>query len=475
MSDCDFIEESICKNCKNFYLREEKPWCKEKDKKIEINWTCSLFEKREEPLSEPLFDVKAVLQKWLFIQDLDIIDIVLATAIGEKIPGDPLWIYLIAPPGGCKSELLRALRDGEMFYHLSNLTPQTFVSGLMVGEGKERRKVEDLLPQLNRKSLIIKDFTVILEKSRDERKEIISQLRDIYDGQYSKKFGSIDKKITYNSRFGLIAGVTPAIDRHWKIEQQLGERFLKVRWNENLDLVTRKAEQNEGKEEQMREEISKAVMDFLSRLNIHEVKVTGNHIEYIINLAKLVALGRTPVAVKNYYSDFSFENIPISERPTRLVKQLKKLLKCLCIVRGHPEPTNFDIQTIKRVALDCIPQDRLIILKAIAEGEYETLNGLSFTSICNKTKIPKSTLHKILQQLYRLDLIEPNGEEGTDIGFYKLKFGSEILRETNEQALTPLTLYERHNSYNVGGYTEEILIEPIEIKVGGINYGKENK
>jgi len=42
--------------------------------------------------------------------------------------------------------------------------------------------------------LLFKDFTTVLEKQKDERREIIAQLREIYDGFYSKKFGTIDEK-----------------------------------------------------------------------------------------------------------------------------------------------------------------------------------------------------------------------------------------------------------------------------------------
>ena len=112
----------------------------------------------------------------------------------------------------------------------------------------KRRKIEDLLPQLDGRVLIFKDFTTILEKGRDERREIIAQFREAYDGTFAKKLGTVDKTISYSSRFGLVAGVTPVIDKHWKVMQQLGERFLKVRWNEKPDLATKRARENEGKE-----------------------------------------------------------------------------------------------------------------------------------------------------------------------------------------------------------------------------------
>ena len=48
--------------------------------------------------------------------------------------------------------------------------------------------------------------------------------------------GNVDEKIQYQTKFGLIAGVTPVIDKYYTIMGSLGERFLKLR---------RKAEENQ--------------------------------------------------------------------------------------------------------------------------------------------------------------------------------------------------------------------------------------
>jgi len=161
---------------------------------------------KEEPkISYPkisLEEYRKKLHDWFHFVDDEIVDVQLATLIAEKIPGDPLWMFIIAPPGALKTENLRSFETGDDFFHLSNLTSKTFVSGLMISEGESRGKVEDLLPQLVGKVLIFKDFTTILEKNSDERAEIFAQLREIYDGSFAKKVGTIDKAIRYDSRFG---------------------------------------------------------------------------------------------------------------------------------------------------------------------------------------------------------------------------------------------------------------------------------
>lgn len=347
---------------------------------------------------------KKIINKWLHMADTAVIDTIFAFAISQRLPGDPLWLFLIAPPGGCKTEILRAV-EGTEYYHLSDLTSKTFVSGLMLGKGGDRRKIDDLLPQLDGKVLIFKDFTTVLEKNKDERREIIAQLREIYDGSFAKKFGTLDEKVEYKSTFGIIAGVTPIIDKHWKIMQQLGERFLKYRWDEDEDKTTRRAEANEGKEKQMREEIKSAVMGYLSNLEINNPELSPKFVEPLIKVSKFLALCRTPITISGGHNDFYFEYIPTPERPTRLVKQLKKFSKAVACVRGRSIVEDADILTAIKLALSTCPQDRLDTLRAIGQNQ-NTLHGCTTYQIAKDVKIPRTSIHNICQQLELLGLIE---------------------------------------------------------------------
>ena len=348
---------------------------------------------------------KQNLNKWLHLEDKEVLDVILAAVISEKVGGDPLWIFFIAPPGGSKTEILRSF-SGEYAYHLSDMTSKTLVSGLMIGTGDKRRKIHDLLPQLDGKVLIFKDFTTILEKSRDERREIISQFREAYDGSFSKKVGTVDEKISYDSRFGLIAGVTPVIDKHWKLMQQLGERFLKIRLNENADAVTQKAEENEGKEKLMREELLENADKFISTMSYDEIPGFDKKFAKTIHkIAKFVAIARTPLSIQGSNSEFYFEQIPTPEMPTRLVKQLKKLAKCLAMIRGKSEVDEEELTTLVRVAEDTLPPDRMAILRVIRRFQNDSSTGCPRTKISQIVRVPETSLRRILEQLKTLDLV----------------------------------------------------------------------
>ena len=125
-------------------------------------------------------DVEAVVRRWLWLEDILALDVILATTISNWMAGDPVWLFLIAPPGGTKTELLRAFQ-GPHVISTSSLTPQTLISGL-----KGERSQIDLMARLDGKLLIIKDGTSILTKKPEDRAAIFSDLREAYDGYLEK-------------------------------------------------------------------------------------------------------------------------------------------------------------------------------------------------------------------------------------------------------------------------------------------------
>ena len=255
--------------------------------------------------------------------------------------------------------------------------------------------------------MVFKDFTTILEKGGDERREIIAQFREAYDGTFSKKVGTVDKPIRYESRFGFVAGVTPIIDKHWKVMQQLGERFLKVRWNEKADKTTEKSMQNEGKEIEMRKDLMANSNAFIEALDFTKIP-TFDEEKYgkdIMNLAKFVAKARTPLSIRANKDDFYHDYIPMSEVPTRLVKQLKKMAKCLAFVRNKEQVTDEEMNIMIRIAKDTTPPDRMAILEVIREFEALTIQGCPRNKIFTCIKMPESSIRLVLEQLKLLDLI----------------------------------------------------------------------
>ena len=278
------------------------------------------------------------INKWLYINDDEWLDIILACSLDRKIRGEPIWLFIIAVPSGSKTEILRAFKEGEDFFHISSLTANSFVSGYTYLEKKKTKKVEDLATQIDGKCLILKDFTSILSMAKEKRDEIIGQFRELYDGSYEKKFGNIDKKIRIKSKFGLLAGVTPKIDKYYNLMGQLGERFLKLRSDFDDEKMLELCDHNEGKEIKMRSEIGKATMDFYNTVKIRDVTFSPNDIVELKKAAQFIAKIRAP-DYSRWDRDGCVEHIPTqAEKSPRVYKQIKKLCKALCCVYGLTSP-----------------------------------------------------------------------------------------------------------------------------------------
>jgi hypothetical protein len=128
-----------------------------------------------------LDELKKIIHKWFYIENDTIIDVVIATYIANRFNTDPVWMMIIAPPSNTKTELLRAFDGHKDAYFISNLTPSTLVSGIIPKRG---RPDPSLLPHLNDKIVILKDFTTVLSIRSEQQQEILAQLREAYDGQY---------------------------------------------------------------------------------------------------------------------------------------------------------------------------------------------------------------------------------------------------------------------------------------------------
>src|SRR5262249_10135162 len=140
-----------------------------------------------------------------------------------------------------------------------NLTPAALISGYVDPDGPD----PSLLPQLDGKCLVIKDFTTVLAMNPMQRDEIYGILRDVYDGHAAKHFGTGRRE--YVSRFNMLAGVALQIERAWHLSA-LGERFLTWTMKVDHEEQTRRAMNNANNEPTIRRELAAAAAGVLAGL-----------------------------------------------------------------------------------------------------------------------------------------------------------------------------------------------------------------
>ena len=350
-------------------------------------------------------DIKALrnqIGRWLSIapEDADVVDVTLAVFNSNKLPGDPVWLELVDASGAGKTELLRAFRGHPDCYSISKLTENSLVSGYREATSNRKKVADDpsLLPKLDGKVLIIKDLSPILAMRAESRSAILGALRDAYDGIVDEGKGNIGK-VSYQSKFSVIAGCTLAVDRSDSVDKELGERFIRYRARGNQSLAKiKKSLDNLGQDVPMRAEIEKIVTQFLASLPKMFPLIPPAMKSKLAELADFTAKARSPVA-RDRAGDLQYH--PRPEVGTRLAKELGKLLVSLAIVRGKLEPDEEDFKTIQRIADDCLPPNRLLILNQLrAQGKMRQ------SEIEKAVGLPDRTCRRVLDDLKVLGITD---------------------------------------------------------------------
>lgn len=393
-------------------------------------------------LKYQLSDVKNICKKWLHLEDDRVIDVMLAIYLANQFQTDPLWMVFIAPPSNTKTELLRAFKGHPGTCFLSNLTPSTLISGMP----KKKNFNPSLIFELDNKVLILKDFTTILSMRSENQQEVISQLREIYDGQYKKAFGT-GQVVDWEGHVGLMAACTPIYDKHYGVIGSLGDRFLLYRTeNPDGEAMGCQAQRIVGREEEMREEIRNSFHAFINQFNGFAENLsfqTDPKVkDMIVTLACFCAVGRTPVE-----RDFRTRTIdydPQPEGPARLVKQFMQLGMSLALIHGKKQIDVPIYELLKKVGHDLVSSSRLKLLRFLWDEQAHSYSGkwVKTKEIANATMIPVRTVKLFLEDMMVIRLlnryVEDEGETSPynwqlTENAYDLISGAEVFTITDEE------------------------------------------
>jgi len=145
-----------------------------------------------------------VLQRRFYKPDVQAIRIVLGTIQAHYLNiGDPAWLFVVAPPGTGKSTMSIVAASGlPEVVTLSDFTENTLLSGFyghqqpgLLEKLGTPTQVGQTYTTEGRGLLLAKDFTTVLTMRREKRAAILSQLREIHDGEFKRTFGTGVTKI----------------------------------------------------------------------------------------------------------------------------------------------------------------------------------------------------------------------------------------------------------------------------------------
>jgi hypothetical protein len=324
-----------------------------------------------------------------------------AVVLSKWVPGDPLWLYLVGPPSSGKTLILVSIAGSEHCILRSNLTPASLVSGFRMPDGSD----PSLIPKLNDKVFVMKDFTEVLQMPPQTRDEIYSTLRGAYDGSVERPFGNGITRSYKDLHFTMLAGVTPSI--FGQREASLGERFLMlhtVQSKEDHNDIILRALENVGKDDAIMDELQAVAGIYLNmpvdQTTFDAIGATfpDDFNQRISSLAQLISILRAEVKY-----DFKGEAMlyrPEAEIGARLAKQLRKLAISLCLLEEPMEYCDRVIRITTRVAFDTCVRLNLEIMQALAYCP-----GLTQRELFRATSIPSDTLQKLLRDLVALEAI----------------------------------------------------------------------
>jgi hypothetical protein len=353
--------------------------------------------------SDPFIFLNSAMTKWFYKPDLQAIRIALGTIKAHYLNiGDPAWLFVVAPPGTGKTTMSIVSASGlSEVVALGDITENTFLSGFygqrepgLLEKLGYTTQLGDTYTTEGSGILLAKDFTTVLTMRREKRGVILSQLREIHDGEFKRSFGTGVTKI-FRGRVSVVAAVTPVLDRHYSIFSVLGERFLQVRWHRPDSAEAGEwAIQQQGKEAVIQREVRDAITQLFKDSTAHAPELPRPMQRRLASFAEVMALARTHV-FRSSYGSREIEYVPEPEANTRISKGLAAVAKGIAALNQRVEVAEPDIQDALRVSLDCLPENRRRLLLAVLKGDDPAL-----------VPIPRTIRGRELEELVELQILD---------------------------------------------------------------------
>lgn len=351
-------------------------------------------------MSTRLEKYKKIYCKYHYMTDTTVLDVVFGTVFANRLDEKPVWLYMVGPPSCGKTQAVQPLTKSDEIVSLSRITPSALVSGFDRGKKKKTKKTS-LLPYLDGKTLIITDFTAMLCMNYKALMDVLGQLRNAYEGESATAFGL--GQVAFKSKFGIIACVTGAIDRHAKMVADLGERFVAYQMPDITKFEEAKrcmmAMSLESLSEK-EEELSKAAIRVL-KAKSKPATITKKDKIKLYKVCQVVAHARA--AVQRDSKTYEPE-IPAPEAAIRLSGQLATLARGIAMAREKKKVTRDEIDLVQKIAIHSVTAKRRMLIKSLLSfwPEYVPLDKIIDSM---KFKFSDMAVRRWLEEMLLLGLV----------------------------------------------------------------------
>lgn len=366
---------------------------KEEDKKVQLQ--LGMFTGKLDGPGADVGEVYAEFDRWLHLPDKTYLDVLYGTAIANRISGDPIWMLIIAEPGGTKTEPLVSLSHAPNVVTVSQITPTALVSG-STGAGGGDPSLLARFHGTHGRMLVIKDLTSLLSLDDGDIKRTFGILREIYDGKYERPFGNgLFRR--YVTRFGIIAAVTPEIERYLGQFSSLGERFLSYRVAiprsfKEQRVYLRRAQRHviDGEDEKMRDALAAISRKVLDHSFTDSPSISEKYDEQLQAIAYVTSALRGSIPRDRYTK--SATGLPCRELGTRLVKEFTKFVMGVGQFRRSKMVGKDEMFAARRVALHSAPALVTAAMRVLYDGDGRLWKA---GEVCDRLRMPENSHVKL--------------------------------------------------------------------------------
>jgi hypothetical protein len=258
-------------------------------------------------------------------------------AANIHMDGDPVWLGLVAGSSTGKTETAYALTRCPSTIMASTLSGEAALLSGTAEKDRTAGATGGLLRQVGEHGmLVLKDFTTVLSMHPDKRGQILSALREIYDGYWYRDVGTGGgTRLEWRGKLGMLMCSTTAYDRAHAVIALMGDRFLLVRLDDDKrEAGALAALRGAGSEREARAAIADAAAGLLAGKPDHPpLAADADEEQDLARLADFVTMARSPVD-RDYQGEIALVLDP--EGPYRFVKELAGLWPRLRAARTRP-------------------------------------------------------------------------------------------------------------------------------------------
>jgi len=397
------IKRGVAEYTTTATAKKMEQFCKQEAKKHKLPPIKETLEREERPKIESaiLENVYKTTEKYIYVNDRNRIDVILATAMSNQLSGTPIWMFIVGNSGDWKSAFTCSLEGLDHIIKLDMITKNTLASG---------SKGNDLGYFLQNSShiLLFPDLASLMSSHTDEKNAIWGQMRNLYDGFINKRTGNDVHRKYENCHVTLIACTTQVIRDEILIHAQLGTRELM--YDTATDTVDNNfkmdaAWKNEDIEQQMKDEISEAVHNFLTYRKIKNIAIPEEIKSFIKQQANRLSILRAGGKTDRRYKELLNPVYP--EVPTRVVKQFKRLYIALKSLDD-----NYPDEKVKEIISHIVNSSGNKVRQLILEFfEKNPDVDYKISEIQHHVKLSRDAVKVQLETLWNLSIIDKEVRE----------------------------------------------------------------